>query len=221
MISKHPDAAMLVEYSSGSLATAPCISITAHASFCKTCRGSINTLTEIGGELLENSEATPVSEGLLDKVLASLDKEPAAQAENHHSSTKVVDELALSLPEYVQQFLPEGALNWKFLSSSLRVAAISIGEAHHELALHRIKAGGKAPAHDHRGTEITVVLKGSFSDEDGIYQPGDFIVREPGTTHQPIAAQNEECICLSVLSAPIKLTGVKSLLNPFLRFSPS
>jgi len=43
------------------------------------------------------------------------------------------------------------------------------------MALHRIKAGGKAPEHDHKGTEITVVLTGSFSDEDDIYQPGDFI----------------------------------------------
>ena len=96
-----------------------------------------------------------------------------------------------------------------------------MGERRYELALHKIDAGGKVPDHDHRGQEITVVLKGSFSDEDGVYQPGDFLVREPGESHRPMAAQNDDCICLSVLEAPIKLKGLKSLLNPFLSFSPS
>ena len=96
-----------------------------------------------------------------------------------------------------------------------------MGEKDYEVALHRIDAGGKAPEHDHRGREITVVLTGSFSDEDGVYQPGDFLVREPGDTHRPFAARNEDCICLSVLEAPIKLTGIKRILNPFLSFTPS
>ena len=116
--------------------------------------------------------------------------------------------------------MPVGNLAWRSLSPSLKVAPIGIGEKVHELALHRIKVGGKVPEHNHKGSEITVVLKGSFSDEDGVYQEGDFIVREAGDVHQPIAAKNEECICLSVLAAPIKLTGIKRLLNPLLTFSP-
>jgi putative transcriptional regulator len=66
-----------------------------------------------------------------------------------------------------------------------------------------------------------VVLKVSFSDEDGVYHPGDFIVREAGEIHRPCATLNDDCICLSVLEAPIKLTGIKRIFNPFLRFSPS
>ena len=54
-----------------------------------------------------------------------------------------------------------------------------------------------------------------------IPNPGDFIVREPGDVHRPRATQQAECICLSVLEAPIQLTGIKKVLNPFLRFSPS
>jgi putative transcriptional regulator len=121
----------------------------------------------------------------------------------------------------VQRLLPSGKLDWRRLSPSLKVAPISVGEEQYELALHRIDAGGKAPAHDHLGKEITVVLTGSFSDEDGVYQPGDFLVREQGDTHRPFAARNQECICLSVLEAPINLTGIKRVLNPFLSFTPS
>jgi len=64
-------------------------------------------------------------------------------------------------------------------------------------------------------------LTGSFSDEEGVYHPGDFLVKEPGNIHRPFAARNQECICLSVLEAPIRLTGMKRVLNPFLSFTPS
>jgi len=229
MINKHPDSTYLMEYAAGSLSLAPGIAITTHLQFCDHCRRTIDNLQEIGGELLDSSASTPVSETLLDAVLDRIDNDVQLEAPRNTSKTgiplpdevdKNIDELAQSVPVYIQRFLPEGKLNWRFLSPSLKVAAISVGEAIHELAFHKIKAGGKAPEHDHRGTEITVVLKGSFSDEDGIYQPGDFMVRQAGDIHQPIAAQNEECICLSVLAAPIRLTGIKGILNPFLGFAP-
>ena len=43
------------------------------------------------------------------------------------------------------------------------------------MALHKICAGGKTPKHDHEGLEYTVVLKGSFSDENAVYREGDFL----------------------------------------------
>jgi putative transcriptional regulator len=221
MINKHPNPELLVEYTSGALSIAPAISVTTHLQFCDKCRDLTRSLTEIGGELLEDSGATPVSEDLLEKVLSCLEDPINSVKPTSGEATQEVDDVVSFLPKFVQQFLPEGGLTWKFLSPSLKTAAISVGEEVHELALHKIKPGGKAPEHDHSGTEITVVLKGSFSDEDGVYHPGDFIVREAGEVHRPFATRNEECICLSVLAAPIKLTGVKRVLNPFLSFSAS
>lgn len=219
MINRHPEADLLVEYATGSLSLAPCISVTTHLQFCENCRGSVESLKHIGGDLLQSVDSEPVSEDLLDRILECIDS--GAEDEMTEVSVSCADEVAADLPEYVQTLLPAGSLNWRKLTSSLRVAPISVGEQDFELSLHKINPGGKAPEHDHRGREITVVLKGSFSDEDGVYQPGDFIVREPGETHRPFAARNEECICLSVLEAPIKLTGLKRVFNPFLSFSPS
>ena len=130
------------------------------------------------------------------------------------------DELK-GIPEYLNQFLPRSGLNWRKLSSSVTVAPISVGETRYELALHKICAGGQTPVHDHNGVEYTVVLKGSFSDEDGMYNEGDFLTREPGDIHRPFASQHEDCICLSVLEAPIRLKGLGRVLNPFMRFQPS
>ena len=221
MISKHPKPELLVEYVSGALSIAPAISITTHIQFCDKCSQLTESLAEIGGELLEATEAMPVSGTLLEEVLSCLDESTTLTEAIPEHPKNMVDDLVLTLPKFIQKILPEGSLAWKFLSPSLRTAAISVGEEVHELALHKIKAGGKAPEHNHRGCEITVVLKGSFSDEDGIYHPGDFMVREVGEVHRPLAAQNEECICLSVLEAPIELTGVKRIFNRFLSFSPS
>ena len=36
-----------------------------------------------------------------------------------------------------------------------------------------------------------------------VYNEGDFIVRKPGDVHQPMGANNGDCICLSALEAPI------------------
>ena len=220
MINRHPESDLLVEYVSGSLSVAPCISVTTHLQYCKQCSDSVESLGEIGGELLTTAEAVPVSDELFDRVITSLDslvkEEPSDEPQRQCSDT-----ISAELPEFVQRLLPDGELDWRRLSPSLKVARISVGEEKYELALHRIDAGGKAPEHDHLGKEITVVLTGSFSDEDGVYQPGDFLVREAGDTHRPFAARNQECICLSVLEAPIRLTGIKRVLNPFLSFTPS
>ena len=220
MINRHPESDLLVEYASGSLSVAPCISVTTHLQYCKQCSDSVESLGEIGGELLTTAQAVPVSDELFDRVIASLDslveEKPSDEPQRQCS-----DSISAELPEFVQRLLPDGELDWRRLSPSLKFAPISVGEEEYELALHRIDAGGKAPEHDHLGKEITVVLTGSFSDEEGVYQPGDFLVREAGDTHRPFAARNQECICLSVLEAPIKLTGIKRVLNPFLSFTPS
>lgn len=218
MINRHPDSDLLVEYVAGSLSMAPCISVTTHLQFCDRCAGAVDSLKEIGGGYLEDAETLQVSDDLLDRVLERVDTDAPQRTTSKETAA---DEVAGALPRYVRRLLPEEKLHWRFLSPSLRVAPISVGERTHELALHRIKAGGKAPQHDHHGREITVVLTGSFSDEDGVYHPGDFIIRAPGDTHQPNAAQHEECICLSVLDAPIQLTGLKRIFSPFVRFSPS
>jgi len=219
MISKHPDETTLVEYVSGAMSTAPCISVTTHLKFCDQCSSTVEALGFLGGDLLESLEKEEVSEELFDKMMECIDKE--THPTKLKEPARTIDPVASGLPEFVRNLLPAEELQWKNLTNTLEVAGISVGEEHYELSLHRISAGGKAPEHKHSGTEITVVLRGSFSDEDGVYQPGDFLVRNEGDIHRPYAARNEECVCLSVLEAPIKLTGIKKVLNPFLSFSPS
>jgi putative transcriptional regulator len=109
-------------------------------------------------------------------------------------------------------------LPWSRALPGLRQSALRTGERAFQSVLHRVRPGGSVPRHDHRGLEFTVVLRGSFSDEFGVYGPGDFLLREPGICHHPVAAENGECICLTVQEAPVRFTGLLwRCLNPLLR----
>jgi putative transcriptional regulator len=224
MIKHHPSTALLTDYTVGSLSVAPAVSVTTHLKYCQQCSDSVGSLKQLGGALLCEAEPAQISSDLLTQTLDRLDADEGEMALAEGASEvhefELSDELK-GIPEYLNQFLPRNGLNWRKLSSSVTVAPISVGETRYELALHKICAGGQTPVHDHNGVEYTVVLKGSFSDEDGMYNEGDFLTREPGDIHRPFATQHEDCICLSVLEAPIRLKGLGRVLNPFMRFQPS
>ena len=214
MVKHHPNENLLAEYAAGSLPFGLSIGISAHLHFCSHCQHRLEQLNSLGGSLLEEGQSVPVDEGLLDKLMARIDNPiemPASSASR------------FNLPGVVEKLVPDlKALRWRRLSPSLKVSRLNTGQDRYEVALHKISRGGKVAEHGHRGQEVTVVLKGSFSDDDGVYTPGDFLLREPGDIHRPRATQNQDCLCLSVVEAPVSLTGwFYRLLNPFLSFKPS
>lgn len=87
--------------------------------------------------------------------------------------------------------------------SEYHIAAHEAGEA----TLYRIKSGRKMPVHTHRGTEATLVLRGSFRDAFGVYGIGDIALADSEIDHQPIVDSSEDCLCFAVTDAPLRLTG--------------
>ncbi|MBT5388268.1 MAG: transcriptional regulator [Porticoccaceae bacterium] len=216
-LSFHPDNAMLVEFSAGTLETALSICVSAHLHFCSQCRSELMQLDHIGSQLMSAAEPAEVDDSLFDDVMAKIDSVEAAPAAAP-SKSKGTD-----MPFTVNKLIKEAEQMpiWKRLSGSVDVARLKTGQEKFEVALHRICAGGKTPKHDHSGVEYTVVLKGSLSDERSVYKEGDFLVRQPGDVHQPMGGQNGDCICLSALAAPIKLTNpLGFLMKPWLRINP-
>lgn len=211
----HPDQNMLIEFSAGTLETAASICISAHLHFCSGCRAKLLRLDQVGSQIMSQAEPIEVADDAFDSLMEKIDTsgkiEPVKITPN------------VDLPFSVNKLMSTSLIskNWKRLSSSVDVARFKTGQEKFEVALHKICAGGKTPKHGHEGVEYTVVLKGSFSDEDAVYREGDFLVRNPGDVHQPMGAQNGECICLSALSAPIKLTNpLGFLMKPWLRINP-
>jgi putative transcriptional regulator len=156
----------------------------------------------------------PVGDALLNTVLARLDEEPPL------SYRRAQDPAVGRLPALLQRLMKGdfSELSWNKITSSLRISYLKTGDPGYEFALYHIKAGGKIPEHTHRGSEMTLILQGGFSDAAGSYHEGDFLFREASDTHAPTALQSEDCICLAVLDAPLRFTGWKyRWMNPFLQ----
>lgn len=111
--------------------------------------------------------------------------------------------LPLSLRRFVGRDVED--LEWRTLSGVKQsvIAAGDFGEA----SIFRIRAGKRTPAHGHQGLEVTLVLKGGFSDGYGQYRRGDICVADESVEHQPIADPDEDCAAFMVRAAPMKLVG--------------
>jgi putative transcriptional regulator len=78
---------------------------------------------------------------------------------------------------------------------------------HDEATLYWIRAGKAMPSHTHEGSEVTLVLKGAFTDGSGYYGRGDVCVAGQETDHAPVADAKEDCICFAVTDGRLRLTG--------------
>ena len=216
MINHHPDLRILSEYAAGTLSLAQSTCVAVHLHFCEHCQRQYQQLQQVGAAMFDKLEPQQVEQSALDQVLARLDEEPPL--------TYTHDSSAGGKPPLVQRLM-EGDyedLEWKRINSALQISRLRTGDPDNEFALYHIKAGGSIPKHTHRGTELTLVLEGSFSDEQGVYQQGDFIERDAADVHTPTAAQTTDCICIGVLDAPIKSKPWNyRVLNPFLRLQAS
>jgi putative transcriptional regulator len=97
-------------------------------------------------------------------------------------------------------------------------AKLPAGDKMHVSLLY-IDKGTEIPNHTHLGLEMTLVLSGTICDENGEYGAGDLLINTPADTHTPHTRADEDCLCLSVLSAPLKFNkGLTRLLNPLQQF---
>ncbi|MDX1490897.1 MAG: ChrR family anti-sigma-E factor [Pseudohongiellaceae bacterium] len=212
MIAYHPDSRFLTDFASANLPLSEAVCVSVHLEFCGKCRAHVKQLNELGAMLMESSCVEPLAEDSFDKLMGSIDNSASieAPAAQHKSPVSEVSDMPLSSklvsPRALKGALKAGfsKLNWVQLGAHLRIAPLNLGGESRETAIYDIKAGGRMPEHEHNGEEITVLLKGSFSDAEGSYSRGDFVVRNKGEAHQPTATQDMDCVCLVSLESPIK-----------------
>ncbi|QFU76350.1 transcriptional regulator [Halioglobus maricola] len=214
MAKHHPDARLLNEYASGTLPLAQSACISLHLNYCEQCKRTQQRLQQMGAALFEDLSPQQVDDSLLNTVMARLDQEPEPLRYAPPADTED------GYPSLVQRLMQRDYedLEWQRINSNLRISRLRTGDVDNEFALYHIKAGGTIPLHTHKGNELTLVLEGGFSDDEGHYTQGDFLFRDASQQHSPTADQDGDCICIGVLDAPIKFTEWKyRALNPFLK----
>jgi putative transcriptional regulator len=248
MSQHHPSINILTEYCAGSLGTAQALAVTAHLHYCHSCRCQVENLNKLNaaffaegslGKTRDLSNPKPVDEqdhastqALLRSTFDKIDTlEHATRTTKPNDDTRtdgfehstIANKIRKDLPPAIAKLVGKPRfLQWKTLSPSMKAAKLATGQSECEVSLIKIKAGGKVLEHDHKGNEYTVVLRGAFSDQDGIYSAGDFIHRQSHEVHSPNATSDADCLCLTVIDAPLKFTGlIGYVINPFMKLQPN
>ncbi|MDX2423228.1 MAG: ChrR family anti-sigma-E factor [Amphritea sp.] len=204
-INHHLDDATLMSYSAGSLSQGMALVVASHLSFCPACRERAELNDAVGGVLLESLDAETIEDDMLAAILAQID-EPLERRviEPRQAIPSLSDpEIPVPLNEYVSG--PLDQLEWK---------RIVPGVAYYDMPwqgrgvsrLLRIAPGKSMLTHTHNGNELTLVLRGSFSDEVGRFCRGDIADLDDQIEHQPLVDSDEDCICLIATDAPLRFT---------------
>ncbi len=213
----HPPEQSLSLYTQGQLDPAMSLMLSTHLEFCAQCRQKVARIEQqLAAELSAIPEQAMEQE--LDSMLQMImQQSPDASIaiEQPVRQPKIqLGEKQFKLPRALQTHAehigPWGRLPGKIQRA--RVDALS----NSKLNFIYMDQDSSLPEHTHQGQEITLVLAGSFHDEAGSYHPGDFVIQDKQHQHVPRTAAHQDCLCLTLLDAPLHFTsGLASLLNPF------
>ncbi|MRU15215.1 transcriptional regulator [Roseovarius sp. A21] len=210
-INHHLTDALLMAYSAGNLPEAFNLTVAAHVSMCDECRARLGAFDSLGGVLVEETEAVEMSSGSLNAVMERL-KEPVEGPKMQNKNKGI---LPSPLQDYIGGDLD--SVRWRSVGMGVKQAILPTSRDATARLLF-IPAGAAVPDHGHRGTELTLVLKGAFADEVDHFGPGDIEVANEDLNHTPVADIGEDCICLAATDAPLKFKGlIPRLAQPFLR----
>ena len=105
---------------------------------------------------------------------------------------------------------------------SLHELKLANGGGKGRLFLLRIAAGSAVPQHGHGGEELTLILRGSYSDRFGRFAVGDIAELHRNVVHRPVVDKNDNCVCLVATEAPARFTSlIMRMIQPFVRIEPA
>ncbi|GAA0692886.1 ChrR family anti-sigma-E factor [Marinobacterium maritimum] len=213
-ISHHFDDATLMAYSAGSLPQGMALLVACHLHWCPHCRERTRVTDAVGGAMLDTLEPVVLKEDALNAVLARLDEPEQEFAAVQSASSSDSREMPAPLSQLLNKPIDE--LPWKRIGYGVRQLDLAL-EGPGATRLLRISPGVSVPHHTHGGSELTLILRGSYSDEMGRFCRGDVADLDGEVSHQPIVDTDEDCICLIATDAPLKFTGLMGrLVQPFI-----
>jgi putative transcriptional regulator len=220
MIKHHPTFELIQSFVKGDLPASLSAGIAIHADMCPVCQQQIHQLTEQAAEI-------SFEEAFLDRF----------NVEHHGEEIPLInfDQMIEGITETneveLQDTIIEKSITFKNKTFKLPVilnsmplgktvqfgklarAAFQLNENEIHTNLLHIEPGAGVPEHTHKGYELTVLLAGSFHDDNGQYVKGDFIMLDGTNIHQPISQNG--CLCYTVANDALHFTqGLNKLLNP-------
>lgn len=193
--------ALLVGYAAGSLEPHLHALIESHLILSPENRDFVRAIEAAEADELEAIEPKPLDRSARDQVLGAI------YAGGWYGRPKP-RKFDPNLPEPLDRLIgmPLSKAPWRRRAPGLAEHVVFEGGGV-TASLIRMKPGCAAPAHTHDGVEVTLVLKGAFSDQNGHFRRGDVAIADGVVDHRPVADLGEPCICFAVTDAPLRLTG--------------
>lgn len=212
---QHPSEELVAIYASGALDEASGLAIASHLTLCPSCRATAALYEALGGGMIEDLPATPMAEGALAATLARAKETPA----NRHAAVPLAAKSDRPiLPAPLRQYVggDVDSVQWRALAPGIHhMPLVSAGSVTARLLC--ISPGRAVFDHSHVGTELTLVLKGSYTAQGQRYARGDMEVADETTNHRPVAGMEEACICLVVTDGPLRFGNwIGRLMQPFI-----
>ncbi|TYC50395.1 transcriptional regulator [Rhodobacterales bacterium] len=207
---------LLAGYAAGTLSYPAQALVGAHLELSGRNRTYVSSLEALAATGLADSAPVALSDrdGVLDAILSS-----ELPMNDNRSSADQVSEGTDNVPQSLRAIVGTSmeSLPWRSLLPGVKEC--KFGEIDGcASSLLWVRAGRAMPSHTHHGTELTLVLKGGFRDEDGHFVAGDVSYADSDVDHKPVADEGEDCICFAVTAGRLQLTGpVGRWFDPFLR----
>ncbi|MCB1883728.1 MAG: ChrR family anti-sigma-E factor [Geminicoccaceae bacterium] len=208
---------LLLAHAAGRLPLPVDLLVASHLTLRPESRPAHAVFEQLGGALLEEIDPEPLDPKAFERLRDRLDREtgpeeaPAPPVEPSAG--------APALPAPLLAYVPEGigGLRWRRYGR-IAEAVLDLGSPGFTTRLVRAEPGAALFRHTHEGLEATLVLEGAYRDGTGRYGPGDIELADGAVDHRPTAEPDAPCLCLTVTSAPLRLTGrFLRFLNPFVR----
>lgn len=211
----HPPEDLLWDYHRGRLSAGMSLAVRTHMELCPQCQSDLHLFDAIGGALLDDVEGVALSDNALDLAMARIERpEEGASL------------VAVKQPAFLDGFdLPESVKSARITGRYWAAPGVWMAPVRFDgdvqgtkTYLMFVKRGMVMPEHTHRGREITLMLKGNYSDHGGTYRRGDFILSDESICHSPAMGADEDCLCLVAQEGSIlPTTWLGKLLQPFAR----
>ena len=223
MPTHHLTDALLLAHSAGQLPEAFNLVVAAHLSLCTPCRLQAEAFDALGGAMLERCSPVPMDANALDRAMARMASEiagpqaplrPAADGGRSEAGPE-----AMAFPACLRDYVGGdlAAVRWRPVGMGVRQAILPTARGATARLLF-IPAGAAMPDHGHRGLELTLVLKGTFTDGIDRFGPGDVEIADEGLQHTPRVDPTGDCICLTATDAPLRFNSLMArMAQPFLR----
>lgn len=213
-IAHHPGSESLMSCSAGSMPEAFAAVMASHISICPACRKELALMEEIGVQLFRSIKPSAMTR---EPPIAMMRRAEADSAPSGPSEFAPPTAGGMPAPLVALAGSDLDGVPWKRLAPGVQHFPLPLTPgATGQLRLIKVAPGTVLPEHDHSGSELTLVLRGSYRDETGHYKTGDVADMAPGSGHGPIADPVEGCVCLIASEDKMRFKSVLAKLwQPF------